>query len=466
QYNNDYAETDISILSDPTSTIAALSNPDKVYRFEGYIIYQIVNDKVTSTDLSDRTKAIPIFQCDVENNVSRLINFELDNSVGAISPKIKVDGLNAGISSTFKVTDDAFSTSSNRKLINNKTYYFLSVAYAYNNYLAYVPDVPVSVNPNANFLGQKRPYLEGRKLKRAAGIPHIPDSEKGGTLAQASYGFGPKITRVEGQGNGGNLLTITQASEDEIVNNFFKADVTYENSKGPINIKVVDPLNVKNADFTFKFINRLATSTTPQTSVNAMPTGTAGGLATLNTDNTSWELQDLSPGGKTYYPNAAVLTSTTDVYYETIKVGNEFYFPDLGFSVNIKQVADPGEFVNTFSNFTTLDSDYPGPAAGSFIGASISYVNGTANWLRSVADADGSDPRNWILSGNNKTAGSEDAYYAKDNSGVIKAFYDPKKQFGNILGGTWAPYPLVSSYYSLLSSTSPGIPSRVLVVQD
>jgi hypothetical protein len=51
---------------------------------------------------------------------------------------------------------------------------------------------------------------------------------------------------------------MTKASEDEIVSNFFKADVTYENAQGPINIKVVDPLNVKNSDFTFRFINNLS----------------------------------------------------------------------------------------------------------------------------------------------------------------------------------------------------------------
>ncbi len=33
--------------------------------------------------------------------------------------------------------------------------------------------------------------------------------------------FGPKITRVEGQGNGGNILTMTKASEDGIVANGF-----------------------------------------------------------------------------------------------------------------------------------------------------------------------------------------------------------------------------------------------------
>jgi predicted metalloendopeptidase len=32
-----------------------------------------------------------------------------------------------------------------------------------------------------------------------------------------------------------------------------------------------------------------------------------------------------------------------------VKVGNEFYFPDLGFSITIKQVADPGEKLNSFT---------------------------------------------------------------------------------------------------------------------
>lgn len=457
-FNNDYNEEDISILSDPTSTVQALSNPDKFYKFEGYVVYQVRDDKVSSTDLSDRTKAIPVFQTDLKNNVTRLVNYVQDNAIGAVVPKIMVEGVNNGITSTFRVTDDAFSTSTNRKLVNNKTYYFLAVAYAYNNYLTYAPDVSPSVNQAANFLGQKRPYLEGRKIKRAAGIPHITDMEKDGTATQSAYGFGPKITRIEGQGNGGNKLTLTPASEDEIVNNFFKDKITYENAQGPLTIRVVDPLNVKDANFTFRFINSRFFNASPQTSINAMPsvatgsnntaTGNGSLSAALNVDNTSWELKDLSPGGKTYYPNDPTPSTNTtspfykDTLYQTIKVGNEFYFPDLGFSLNIKQIADPGEKLNSLTNFNSLNPDYTGPDAGSFIGASISYVNGAANWLSPIADADGTSPFNWILSGNNKAVGNEDANY-----GANGAFYDPQKQFGKILGGTWSPYPLTGSFY-------------------
>lgn len=467
QFNNDYAEEDISIFSDPTSNIPAIKNPDKTYRFEGYIVYQLRDGGISATDLEDATKAKPIFQSDIENGISRLVNYEVDNTVGGYVPKLKVQGADKGIRSTFRVTEDAFSSSENKKLINNKTYYFMAVAYAYNNYLSYAEDVSPSVNPSQNYLGQKKPFLAGRKVKKAAGIPHVPDSEKGGTITQSIYGFGPKITRVEGQGNGGNLLTLTAESENEIVNKFFKADVTYANAQGPLNIKVVDPLNIKNADFSFKFINQLSLDVAPTASQNAMvPTSTVntflGTMAALNINTTSWELKDLSPGGSTYHPNE-IRGGATDIYYQTIKVGNEFYFPELGFSISVKQVTDPGQdSLNKFTDLTTLGSSYTGPSAGSLIGASVSYLNGTANWLNSVKDFDGTDPYNWILSGSAKTAGNEDASYnSTTGASSLIAFVDPQKQYGKILDGTWAPYSLCASYYYPVASTGGGFSSRI-----
>jgi hypothetical protein len=469
QFNNDYAEMDISILSDPTSDNPKLSKPDKFYRFEGYKVYQVKNSGVNATDLDDPTKAVLVFQCDIKNGVGRLKNYEQDNVLGAVVAKDKVIGADEGIKTTFRVSEDAFSTLENRKLVNNKTYYFVAVAYAYNNYLTYAQDVPASVNPEANLLGQKKPYLQGRKFKRAAGIPHIPDVEKEGTIMQSAYGFGPKITRVEGQGNGGNLLTMVRSSEDEIVRNFFKADVTYENAHGPLNIKVVDPLNIRNSDFSFRFINQSSTHMEPVQAMNAMvPTKTGnvsgflGTIAAVNINTTSWEIKDLKTG-YAYYPNT-VSGANGDTIFQTIKVGSEFYFPDLGFSVNVKQVADPGQdSLNKFTNLVTaLTEDYTGPQPGSFIGASMSYENGQSNWLDPVKDVDGYFPLNWILSGTNKSEGNEDAFYNKTNTTPknVKAFYDPQKQFAKILDGTWAPYPLCASYYSISPSGSSN-PARI-----
>ncbi len=467
-FNNDYAEQDISIISDPTSNIEAIKNPDKFYRFEGYIVYQVKTEGVSSTDLNDRTKAIPIFQCDVANGVTRLVNYEVDNIIGAVVPKVKVDGADKGIQNTFRVTEDAFSTLENRRLVNNKQYYFISVAYAYNQYLPYSQDNSPASNAEANYLGQKRPYLEGRKLKKAAGIPHNTNAEKEGTLSQSAYGFGPKITRIEGQGNGGNKLTLTRASEEEILNPpFFKDKITYENAQGPLSIKVVDPLNVKNSEFSFKFIDKNIKFTTPTPQRNAMVPNTStvfpyqGTIGTLNVDRTSWELKDLGEGGKTYY-STEISGAISDSLYQTIRVGNEFYFPDLGFSINVSQTPDPGENLNSFTDFVTLKetAGYKGPKAGSFIGASVTYENGEANWLNSVQDIDSETPFNWILSGSNKTEGFEDAYYSKSGNDV-QAFYDPNKEFGKILNGTWAPYPLCASYYVLNPGESAVKPARI-----
>ncbi|PBQ33127.1 hypothetical protein CNR22_15510 [Sphingobacteriaceae bacterium] len=470
QFNNDYAEEDISIVSDPSSSNPALAKPDKFYKFEGYIVYQVKSDGVASTELSDKTKAIPVFQCDVANGHGRLVNYEQDNVVGGFVPKVKVEGADKGISTTFRITEDAFSTLENRKLVNNKQYYFICVAYAFNEYLPYKPDVSPAQSSSENYLGQKRPYLEGRKYKRAAGTPHDVDFEKGGTLSQSFYGFGPKITRIEGQGNGGNKLTLTRASEDDIVNNFFKSDITYENAQGPLNIKVVDPLNVKDSKFSFKFIHQSKLVPTPQPAkdlivevagtTTASPVTVRGINATLNADLISWELKDLN-SGKTYYATEIKENHLpNDSIYQSIRVGNEYYFQDLGFSVNVKQVADPGERVNTFTGFTSLreDTAYSGPEEGSFIGASVAYVNGQSDWLNSLADVDGETPNNWILSGSSKTEGTRDAYYSITTDSKIQAFYDPNKQFGQILGGTWAPYPLTASYYSITPSSNTEYP--------
>ncbi len=492
-FNNDYAEEDITILSDPTSTVQALSNPDKFYRFEGYIVYQVRDGNVSSTDLTDQSKAHAIFQCDVKNGISRLVNYLPDNSIGTFAPKIMVEGADAGITSTFRVTQDAFSTGENKALVNNKSYYFIAAAYAYNNYLTYAQDVSPLQSQTANYLGQKRPFLEGRKLKKIAGIPHLIDEEKDGTIMQSVYGFGPKITRLEGQGNGGNKLTLTQASEDEIVATGFKADPQYESGQGPISIKVVDPLNVKPADFRFKLINKnfhtgikdspdglnyTNNPSQPRTWLNPMPsaaanstnglTGNGANNAALNVDNMSWELTNLTTG-KVYHPNEpnwATNTPTSssaykDTLYQTIKVGNEFYFPELGFSVVVKQTPDPGEFLNSFTDFkSALSSTYTGAATETFLGASYSVFNGTSNWIANIPDVDGTSPFNWILSGNNQTVGNEDAYYNLTSDKKPQAFYDPNKQFGKILGGGWAPYMLCAGYYSV-SPSAGGFPSRI-----
>ncbi|MGE0567675.1 MAG: hypothetical protein AB7O73_06975 [Bacteroidia bacterium] len=460
-YNNDYDEEDITIISDPSSTIQAIANPDKHYKFEGYIVYQVKDDKVTSTDLKDVTKAVPVFQCDVKNGVSRLVNYVVDNTVGGFVPQVMVEGTDEGVSSTFRLTEDAFASGEEKGFVNNKPYYYIAVAYAYNNYLTYVPDVSPSVSQSGNYLGQKKPYLEGRKIKRASAIPHNTASEFGGSVMNSNYGSGVKVTRIEGQGNGGNLMTLTKASEDAIVANGFVSNVTYEAGQGPLNIKIVDPLGVKGSNFKFYMIHHRtkqplnANSMLPFTkTVTTGASTTVVNYENVNTvlaDSASWVLFDES-NNKYYYPDLTAgdsytLTATPSVAVKPISVSGESYFPELGFSIKIGQVADPGE-LQFFTNFGGLDNTYEGPLPKTFLGASMVYENSSLRWLNPVQDQDGGSPLNWVLSGTNKTTGQEDAYYTKLGN-EIEAFVDPQKQFGKILDGTWAPYPLCAGYYTL-----------------
>ncbi|MFN6083357.1 MAG: T9SS C-terminal target domain-containing protein, partial [Fluviicola sp.] len=170
-YLEQYEEEDKINIVDP---IVAPGNPaiiyDKFYRFEGYQIFQMKNAEATVADIDDPTKARPVAQCDIKNGVKRLINFEFDESFGYSIPTEKVDGEDNGIRHTFRVTQDLFATGAT-ELVNHKTYYYLAVAYGYNNYKQYDP------NDAAQLDGQKKPYLRSRinaDGSPLAGIPAVP----------------------------------------------------------------------------------------------------------------------------------------------------------------------------------------------------------------------------------------------------------------------------------------------------
>ena len=53
-------------------------------------------------------------------------------------PSLMANGENEGIQHSYRVTTDAFAQGDN-KLINHRTYYFMALAYGYNNYDPYNP---------------------------------------------------------------------------------------------------------------------------------------------------------------------------------------------------------------------------------------------------------------------------------------------------------------------------------------
>ena len=452
-----YKELDVSIIVDPTH----FPNADNFYRFEGYKVYQLKNEGITQEELSDVSKAKLVFNCDVANGVTRLVNYEFDPITGGDVPKVKVektDNSDKGIQTTFHFTQDQFSSAQDKKVINNKMYYFICVAYGYNQYGEYKEDQPFTTAGVASSEGQKRPYLEGRKSKRAYGIPHNPAPEKDGSITNSVYGYGPKVTRIEGQGNGGNYLDLTPQSVIDILNksNGRMDTITYENGRGPLKIKVVDPLNVPNSKFSFAFVNRNWSTLDTVNTIDPCKNQPQhinipfNKLSVKNTqygnvmpDSTTWILKDLSTN-KTYFPCKA------------IKIAEEYYFHDLGLSVSVGQSRDVAEISNPNASTDKIVQD------GDIIsGSSMFFSNPSLNWLGGVPDVDGSTAFNWIRSGN-----FEDANNGSQND--IKAgseFLDPNQYFENVIGGTWAPYTLVSATKPGSVEAAPGFSLSTSAIQ-
>jgi len=392
---------------------------DSLYHFEGYQIYQLRTATVSVADLENTEEARLVFQCDVKNNVDRLINFYYDQSLGGSVPVEEVNGSNSGIVHSIKMTKDAFS---GENLINHKQYYYLAIAYGQNNYKDYNQTEPTALN------GQKLPYLAGRKnIKTYTGIPHLP---VGLVSPTSEHGDGVVVTRLAGQGNGGKFLELSDESIAEILSKPMADSVTnlpgspdypiaynltYKKEQGPVQVKVVDPLNVKDGEYTVKFDSMYTIR---------VPVGTEGTQDTTMLVS-FWSLVD-NATGKVYVSDTS------------INMKNEQLFLDLGLSVIIEQTFYPGP---ACTGYTYIGQSGTVPAHmrpdyeillpdNGYLGGSISFVDSTRNWLGFLPDIDGEPYFDWIKAG--KEPG--DWYNSNDKP------YDPEAVYEKVLGGTWTPY--------------------------
>ncbi|MEO5581993.1 MAG: hypothetical protein ABIR66_04835, partial [Saprospiraceae bacterium] len=217
---------------------------DSLYKFEGYKIFQLKSADVGISDIDDVNKARLIFQVDIKNNVNNIYNWKSvpdpNSSQPIWIPEIKVEGQDGGIRHSFQIKEDQFATE-DRRLINHKKYYYTVVAYAYNNYLPFNP---------REVLGQRKPYLEGRRNIR--NYEPVPRPIVNQTL-QSNYGNGSQVTRLDGIGAGGNFLDMTDSTRKAIIEKKFDGKIVYKPGRGPILIKVFNPLDVKDGEFTLTF---------------------------------------------------------------------------------------------------------------------------------------------------------------------------------------------------------------------
>ena len=83
----------------------------------------------------------------------------------------------------------------------------MALAYSFNG-------AEINANPYNPLDGQNQPYKQGRKnIFSYSGIPHNNSPENFGTILNSVYGDGVEITRIEGKGNGGFSLQITDVMD-------------------------------------------------------------------------------------------------------------------------------------------------------------------------------------------------------------------------------------------------------------
>lgn len=360
---------------------------DTLYVFEGYKVYQVSGPTVTVSEVDNPEKARLVYQVDLNNGVSKIFNWngfsdpDLPTSNTVFVPNLEVDGADQGVKHTFRVTEDQFAQS-NKNLVNHKKYYYLAVAYAYNNYEAFDP---------SNNTGQRKAYLQGRRNigydglgTPYVGIPRINAPEYAGIQLNATYGDGPAITRLDGAGSGRQFMVLSEETEAKVLANGVEDVLTYKTGAGPIDIKIVDPLRIKGGTYNLTIVDE--------------------NLANTQLDDTvRWVLRD--EGGEQWF---------SDV---TLDVLNEQVILDRGISVTIGQVPEPGVELVT---------------PNGFVGASAVYAGNGEAWYAGVAPGSASGPL--VFGGFGEVL---NYYFSGDDLATDK---DPDNVYEDVLEGAWVPY--------------------------
>jgi hypothetical protein len=434
-----------------------LSVDERSYKFQGYLIYQVADETVSEADISDPAKAKLLKQIDVRDDIGQIVNYTFDNTLNSWVPEEKTrDGFNAGLEHTFTFTLDAFTQ---KQLVNYRPYYYLVVSYAYNNYRPFDPN-------NASFT-QYRPYVQGRNNVRVySAIPHPQVVQSGGTVLNASVGEGLEIKRIEGQGNGGNVLDLTDATVNEILfgGENRALNPVYQAGGGPVKLGIYDPMSVKSGgfklvygsvadnDYWYLMPNPEVTATvtnvvqdtisTRMVITTSAPLGVEAGqfirvtgaqgitsvpslngwleVATVN--GTDYRVQITSFSGT--YTGSGSASAVLDRSVYTI-------------DNKVSQLYEPGKISIDGSKINGQEPGNEGAVNNGFMEATMTFSDPSRSWLTGVQDVDAATKtsQNWILSGSTNLVDFQ----------IAGVYQDPDGAYETVLGGTWAPYFLVSN---------------------
>lgn len=398
-----------------------VKSPDSLYKFEGYRVFQVKTREVQPAQIFNEDGelntdvALEVFQCDIRNNVVRIINYEKDTDISdtTFRPVVKVVGRDSGIRHSFEVTLDQFATGADKRLVNYRNYYYIAIAYAYNDF-SFNPVTGIGgFNPLRADSTQDVAYLESAKgaggtpIQVVAAMPNPANGDMG-TVLNSDYGSGVIIKRLEGTGNGGNDLNMSAASELEALQgpNYRSLNPIYQAGYGPINVRVVDPLKVKPLDWEL-FI-----------------TGPSNGNRGLDSFSSTWTLKSAD--------GSVTIMNDRDTGISSL---NEQILEDYGISVSIMQVGKPGDNQIDGNGYITSD---------------LSYANSSIQWLAGVQDGEQREITNWIRSGQNvdEADPGEDPLlcnYNDEKYDTAAQVYEGLLPNYPLNRGTWAPYALANA---------------------
>ncbi|RYD83637.1 MAG: hypothetical protein EOP53_00245 [Sphingobacteriales bacterium] len=444
-----FEETNRKEVEKYKDTVISTTGKKVVYTFQGYQVFQLKNSRASATDIGNFDLVRPIAQVDVKDKYTKLVNEVFNPETNQNVLQVRVSGENAGIRHTFEITEDAFAPG-DKRLVNYKFYYYLVLAYA-------VADDPT----------EPEQYLSGRKtidasvLKTYTAIPHKNIAEFGGSKLNSDYGDGPELTRIEGLGNGSNVLDLTVASENEILAKSHIDNPTYVGGRGPVSVRIYDPTKVAAGKYELRFEN---------TDIKANPAnGTSlGSPQDKKPNNTRWVLKNLVTLEEVK-SDTSIGYGNEQLIYVTKKVpgGNEIR-ESWGFSIIVNQTNGPG--------LPWIDEK------NGFQEATMKFANERNQWLTGIPDIDHIStlqagvptPGNWIRSGKYGNFASYDQVvddYTID-TGIApsnaKAFIDQAQVYeGGLLGGIIAPAALVarSTTGSNSSLTLGPIPNTISISQ-
>jgi len=400
---------------------------DSLYRFQGYRVFQLANSQISSAEIFnpntgevDNTKAIEVFQCDIADSVTQIVNYTKNIPVSDTTniAQIKVKGKDSGIVHSFQLTQDQFATGNDKRFINYHNYYFTAIAYAYNNFRSFDPRNTVSTQ-DVPYIGSAH-SAGGNEIKVIAALPN-PANGSMGTVINSEYGDGVIIKRIQGTGNGGNEVQLDEASEKTALETGAVAQPTYMQGLGPINVKVIDPVKVPEMDWVLQINgNNIIT-----------PSGSGPVAVEGIADSGSWTLTGYKADG-----------STVTIYSEqAIGSLNEQILSDYGLSISLKQV-DP-----TGSNTKGTKNGY--------ITSNVVFEDPSKPWLWGVNDETDSSFANWLRVGSVTKFGAPGANNPCNfnDTKIAGNLADPKACFGNMLSNfspvknSWGPYGLSAFYF-------------------